>query len=55
MLRRYSSYLTQNGVFIVRMAGRANYEGIITDIESNFAVVEKHRPEHSIDPVLVFR
>jgi 2-polyprenyl-6-hydroxyphenyl methylase/3-demethylubiquinone-9 3-methyltransferase len=39
MLRRYSSYLTQNGVFVARLYGR-RFQPIINTITEHFEVIE---------------
>jgi SAM-dependent methyltransferase len=56
MLDRYSKYLNDGGVFIVRISnGGAAYKSVVETIESGFDVVEKHvfcQPEAV---VIVFR
>jgi SAM-dependent methyltransferase len=55
-LDRYSKYLKQGGVFIVRMFdGSDKYKAIVDIIESNFNIIEKHLSEQSNAVVLVFR
>jgi SAM-dependent methyltransferase len=57
-LNWYASYLTEQGVFIVRVSGDAsrNYKEIAALIEANFDMVEKHSMSASSGTViLVFR
>jgi SAM-dependent methyltransferase len=54
MLDRYSTYLKDDGVFIVRMfGGTSKYKPIAEIIESGYQVVDRHESEGAI--VLVFR
>jgi SAM-dependent methyltransferase len=55
MLERYSKYLKQSGVFIVRMDGRDKRGNIVDIIEGNFDILEKHMHEKPDAVVLVFR
>ncbi len=56
VLDRYSKYLKDDGVFVVRMwDGSDKYLGIVGTIERNFHVIEKHLSEQSSAIVLVFR
>ena len=56
MLNKYSGYLKDGGVFIVRMAdGNGRYNTIANTIESNFEVVEKHLSDQPKAVVIVFR
>jgi predicted TPR repeat methyltransferase len=56
MLNRYSTYLTQRGVFIVRIAnGNESYAALVETIERNFHIVEKAFFEELDALVLVFR
>jgi SAM-dependent methyltransferase len=56
MLDRYSEYLKQDGVFIVRMwSADGKYKSIVDTIESNFAVVEKRFSNEPTTAVIVFR
>jgi 2-polyprenyl-6-hydroxyphenyl methylase/3-demethylubiquinone-9 3-methyltransferase len=56
MLERYSKYLKQNGVFIVRMySADGKYRSIVDTIESSFAVLEKHFSNEPTTAVIVFR
>jgi SAM-dependent methyltransferase len=54
-LQRYSKYLKQGGVFIVRMDGGDKRGSIVKVIESNFDVLEKHVHEQPDAVVLAFR
>jgi SAM-dependent methyltransferase len=54
MLDRYSRYLNDDGVFIVRMwNGTGKYKPIAEIIEHSFHVIDRHQSERAI--VLVFR
>lgn len=56
VLDRYSKYLKDDGVFVVRMWDVSDkYMGIVRTIESNFHVIEKHLSDQSSAIVLVFR
>lgn len=56
VLDRYSKYLKQEGVFIVRLwSAEGKYRRIVEAIESNFAVVEKYFSSESSSAVIVFR
>ena len=56
MLDRYSKFLKQGGVFIVRMwSGSGKYKAIVETIETNFEVVEKRISDQSETMVIVFR
>ena len=56
MLHQYSPFLTDNGVFIVRMSNGADkYKPIADTIERNFDVVETHAFDEPNAVVIVFR
>jgi len=56
MLDRYSKYLNEGGVFIVRMWDESDkYRSVLDIIESAFEVVEKHLAEGPKAVVLIFR
>lgn len=56
MLDRYSKYLKECGVFIMRMYnGSDKYKAIVDTIESNFEVVEKYLSDQPKAIVIVFR
>ena len=56
MLNRYSRYLTNNGVFIVRMwNGVERFRLFVEAIESNFFTLEKYVSRHPDAVVIVFR
>jgi SAM-dependent methyltransferase len=56
MLHRYSSFLTDHGVFIVRMANGAEaYKPIADTIARDFDVIEKHAFDEPNALVLIFR
>lgn len=55
MLNRYSKYLKEGSVFIVRMTWSDKYQEIVDTIESNFEVVEKRFHNQPKAIVLVFR
>ncbi len=55
MLDRYSKYLNQGGVFIVRMDGGGKRGSIVEIIERNFDILEKHMHKQPDAVVLVFR
>lgn len=55
MLERYSSYLTEGGVFIVKMSGSDKYTTITNTIERAFEVVEKKLFNEPEALVCVFR
>ena len=56
MLRRYANYLSDTGVFIVRMAsGRDAYGSIVETIESEFDVAETYASDDPKAFVIVFR
>jgi SAM-dependent methyltransferase len=54
VLDRYSSYLKESGVFIVRMTDRKKYASIVRLIERNYQVVDSS-PTDDADIILVFR
>jgi SAM-dependent methyltransferase len=56
ILERYSKWLKEDGVFIVRMwDGRGKFRGIVDIIDSSFDIVEEYWPEEAATVVLVFR
>jgi SAM-dependent methyltransferase len=56
MLERYSPYLKDDGVFIVRMWNvKGKYKLIVGTIERNFDVVEKYLSNEPSTAILVFR
>ena len=56
MLDRYSKYLKEGGVFIVRMwNGSDKYNTIADTIEDNFEVVEKYLSDQPKAVVIIFR
>jgi SAM-dependent methyltransferase len=56
VLKRYSKWLTEEGVFIVRIwNGRGKLREFVDIIEKNFDVVEEYRHEESGAVVVVFR
>jgi SAM-dependent methyltransferase len=56
MLHRYSPYLKQGGVFIVRIWNiDGKYKTFVDTIESNFLVVETYVEEQTTTAVIVFR
>jgi 2-polyprenyl-6-hydroxyphenyl methylase/3-demethylubiquinone-9 3-methyltransferase len=55
LLYRYSQYLIDGGVFIVRMCNRNKYKGIVRIIDTNFAIVEKYLAVETKAIVLVFQ
>jgi SAM-dependent methyltransferase len=54
ILSRYSSFLTSNGVFIVRLHDREKYKGIVALIERNYEVIERRSPAQNRAIVMVF-
>jgi SAM-dependent methyltransferase len=54
-LDRYSRYLNQDGVFIVRLNHRQAYAKIVSLIETYYGVVDRYSPDPSSPIVLVFR
>ncbi len=54
MLERYRHWLTEQGVFIVRMCDRNRYGGIVRLIERNYQVVDG-TPATDANIILVFR
>lgn len=54
-LDRYSQYLTEGGVFIVRLNHRESYEKIVNIIENNYKILDKYSPDSTSPIVLVFR
>jgi SAM-dependent methyltransferase len=54
-LNRYSHYLTDNGVFIVRLWDRGKHRKIVDLIEHNYAVVDRYQPDDSPTTILVFQ
>ncbi|MGA3316333.1 MAG: class I SAM-dependent methyltransferase [Candidatus Korobacteraceae bacterium] len=57
MLERYSRYLNEGGVFIVRLwgGGGSKEKTILDIIERNFEIVEKYLSEEPKAAVIVFR
>jgi SAM-dependent methyltransferase len=56
VLNRYSSYLKEGGVFVVRMYNSSGkYKTIVDTIERHFCVLEKHFLDQSRALVLTFR
>ena len=56
LLDRYSKYLNQKGVFIVRMFNTSGkYKRIMDILLNNFEVVEKYSPDESSPAVMVLR
>src|ERR1019366_1801099 len=56
VLNRYSEYLKEGGVFIVRICNIAGkYKIFVDTIESNFLVVEKYVADQTTTAVIVFR
>ena len=56
VLDRYSSYLEQVGVFVVRIAGgMKSSKAIQTIVEDNFQMLEKHLTEAPPATIMVFR
>jgi len=53
-LNRYSRFLTENGVFIVRMCDRKKYSGIVQLIQTNYQVLDMS-PSNESNVILVFR
>lgn len=54
VLSRYSRFLTENGVFIVRMCNREKYSGIMRLIQTNYEILDMS-PSNESDVTLVFR
>jgi biofilm PGA synthesis N-glycosyltransferase PgaC len=54
LLERYRSWLTERGVFIVRMCDRKRYHGIVRRIEQNYCIVDSS-PAVDANIILVFR
>ena len=56
MLDRYSQYLNEGGVFIVRVSdGNDEYKGIVDTIEGNFKIVEQYLFDQPKAVVMVFQ
>src|SRR5712692_4266624 len=56
VLDRYSHFLNEGGVFVVRMLYAGDrYKGIVDTIESDFEVVDRHRSDQPKALVTVFR
>jgi len=55
VLDRYSFYLTDNGVFIVRLCDRRKYANIVSLIQRYYAVIDQHLAQHTPDIILVFQ
>lgn len=55
MLRRYSSYLAEEGVFVVRLYDRNRYSSIQRLLHDNFEIIDEFRAEDSKAVVLVFK
>lgn len=55
VLDRYSSYLTRNGVIIVRMCDQEKYAAIGKLIISTFRLLERHSSAEYADVIFVFR
>jgi SAM-dependent methyltransferase len=53
-LRRYSRYLKNEGVFIVRLCDGVRYSSIIDLIKNNFRVLEHYSPPTTKTVVIVF-
>jgi 2-polyprenyl-6-hydroxyphenyl methylase/3-demethylubiquinone-9 3-methyltransferase len=54
VLGRYSDYLMENGVFIVRMCDRKKYKSIVRLIEKHYHVVDQS-PAGDANIILVFK
>jgi SAM-dependent methyltransferase len=55
MLNRYSTYLKDRGVFIVRLWGSEKNAQIVAVIEKHFKIVEKYSQHDPTALILVFR
>lgn len=55
LFKRYSLYLENNGVFIVRIADRFHYGQYVDMIESNYKIVEQYLETTTKTIVFVFR
>lgn len=55
MLDRYSKYLKDNGVFIVRMCDRGKYGRIVKLIETNYETIENYLADNSKDIIIIFK
>ena len=56
LLDRYSSYLSEGGVFVVRMLNaNGKYSTILDAIDSKFQIVDKHVSKDPLAIVIVFR
>lgn len=55
LLDRYSVYLADNGVFVVRMYDRDKAKKYVDHIQSNYKLVERYWPTTTKTGVLVFR
>jgi SAM-dependent methyltransferase len=53
-LRRFASFLSPNGVFIVRVHDRRKYRRLLKMIERNFRVVEWRLPDNGMTATVVF-
>ncbi|MBS0180918.1 MAG: class I SAM-dependent methyltransferase [Nitrospira sp.] len=54
VLERYSAFLSENGVFVVKMCDRKKYSKIVQLIESNHRILEM-TPSADRNVVLIFR
>jgi 2-polyprenyl-6-hydroxyphenyl methylase/3-demethylubiquinone-9 3-methyltransferase len=54
VLTRYSDYLTENGVFIVRMCDKKKYKSIVRLIEKDYHIVDRS-PVGDANIILVFK
>ena len=55
VLDRYSFYLKNNGVFIVRLCDRRKYGHIVGLIHTRCRVIDQHLAQHTPDIILVFQ
>lgn len=54
VLNRYSEFLAEGGVFIVRMCNRRRYSRIVQLIQSNYHVLDMS-PQNETNAIVVFR
>lgn len=54
VLNRYSEFLTENGVFIVRMCDRRKYSRIVRLIQTNYQILDMS-PSNEPNVILIFR
>jgi SAM-dependent methyltransferase len=55
VLDRYSFYLKDNGVFIVRLCDRRKYGHIISLIQKRYRIIDQHLTQPRPDIILVFQ